>query len=355
MSTKIQNGFMTPAIDATWSARADVAQASLDHFFGAGEPQLLNNTYPSERGDNKTFNYWWLAHVIDVRLDAYERSGERKWVEAAEAAYRNIFARNGGSFFNDFFDDMLWCGLAILRLHDATDDSRYLEDARAIWAHVVQFGWNNRQGYSVAWRKQELDYKNTPANGPFVIFSCRLAQHIPDPRYMKYAQAAYDWLTSNLVHPYSGFVADGIRKDGRIDTQWRFTYNQGLYVGAAVELSHLTGNRHYLQRASRTALTAIEELGSDGVFRNEGDGDAGLFKGVYYRYAGLLLADLDPGSATALALARFIRSSTGALWESSFRNGVLLAGGDWSKAPSDKIAYTSQLSAIMALEVRARF
>jgi predicted alpha-1,6-mannanase (GH76 family) len=347
---------MTPAVDATWSARADVAQVSLDHFFGTGRPQLLNNTYPSERRDNKTFNYWWLAHVIDVRLDAYERSGDRKWVEAAEAAYRNILARNRGSFFNDFFDDMLWCGLAVLRLHDATGDSRYLDDAEAIWAHVVEFGWNDEQGYSVAWRKQQLDYKNTPSNGTFVILSCRLAQPIPDPQYVKYAQSAYDWLTNNLVDRDSGFVADGInrKQDGQVDTQWRFTYNQGLYVGAAVELGHLTGNRHFLQQASRTALTAIEELASDGVFRSEGDGDAGLFKGVYYRYVGLLLADLDPGSATALALARFIRSSTGALWESSFRDGVLLAGNDWSRAPSGKIAYTSQLSAIMALEVRAR-
>jgi predicted alpha-1,6-mannanase (GH76 family) len=229
---------MTPAVGATWSARADVAQVSLDHFFGTGEPQLLNNTYPSERRDNKTFNYWWLAHVIDVRLDAYERSGDRKWVEAAEAAYRNILARNGGSFFNDFFDDMLWCGLAVLRLHDATGDSRYLDDAEAIWAHVVEFGCNDEQGYSVAWRKQQLDYKNTPSNGTFVILSCRLAQHIADPQYIEYAQSAYDWLTNNQVDRDSGFVADGInrKRDGQVDTQWRFTYNQGLYVGAAVEL-----------------------------------------------------------------------------------------------------------------------
>ena len=348
---------MTPATDATWSARADIAQISLDHFFGTRQPQLLNNTYPSGRGDNKLFHYWWLAHVIDVRLDAYERSGDRKWVEAADRVYRNILARNGGSLFNDYFDDMLWYGLAILRLHDATANSRYLEDAEAIWAHVVEFGWNDEQGFSVAWRKQQLDYKNTPSNGPFVILSCRLAQHIPHPQYVKYAQATYDWLTNKLVDRDSGFVADGINRerDGRVDTQWRFTYNQGLYVGAAVELGHLTGNKGLLEQASRTALTAIEELGADGVFRIEGDGgDTGLFKGVYYRYVGLLLADLDPGSATALALAEFVRSSTDALWESSFRDGVLLAGDDWSKAPPGKVAYASQLSAIMALELRAR-
>jgi predicted alpha-1,6-mannanase (GH76 family) len=80
----------------------------------------------------------------------------------------------------------------------------------------------------------------------------------------------------------------------------------------------------------------------------------GIVQGGVLPVCGLLLADLDPGSATALALARFIRGSTEVLWESSFREGFLLAGNDWSKAPSGKIAYTSQLSAIMALELRAR-
>ena len=347
---------MTTAIDTTWSTRADVCQRSLDYFFGTDEPQLLNNTYPCEPGDNATFNYWWLAHVIDVRLDAYARTSDGRCLDAAEQTYRNILARNDGSLFNDYFDDMLWYGLAILRLHEATGDSRYLDDAKAIWEHVVEFGWNDEQGYSVAWRKQQLDYKNTPANGPFVIFSCRLGQIIPDARYRRLAQTAYDWLTNNLVGE-TGFVEDGINReqDGRIDTQWRFTYNQGLYIGAAVELDRLTGNADNLQLASRTALTAIHELGAGGVFRDEGDGgDEGLFKGVYYRYVGLLLADLDPQSATALAVSGFIRSSTQALWENNIRGELLLAGNDWSTSPSGKIAYSSQLSAIMALEVRAR-
>lgn len=352
-----RKGLVATTIDLDWTARADVGQASLDHFFGAAEPQLLNNTYPAEQGDNATFNYWWLAHVIDVRLDAFARTGDAQWLRAAERVCGNIRLRNGGSIFNDYFDDMLWYGLAILRLRDASGHSRYLDEAQAIWAHVVEFGWNDQQGYSMAWRKQQLHYKNTPANGPFVILSCRLAQQLHDPRYQTHAQTAYDWLTDNLVHRETGFVEDGLNReqDGRIDTHWRFTYNQGLYIGAAVELSRLTGNREYLQQASRTALTAIEELGQDGLFRVEGDGgDEGLFKGIYYRYVGLLLADLDPQSATALAVSKFIRSSTGALWENSYRGDAFLAGNDWANPPSGKLAYSTQLSAIMALEVRAR-
>ena len=344
--------------DVNWSARADVGQRSFDHFFGTSEPQLFNNTYPGDATENVTFNYWWIAHIIDVRLDAYLRSGEAGWLHAADVAYRNILTRNGG-LFNDYFDDMLWYALAILRLFEATGTSSYLDDARAIWKHVVQYGWNEEFGASVAWRKQQLHYKNTPANGPFVILSCRLSRIDRDPRYLELALGAFDWLTNNLVHEESGFVEDGVNRenDGRVDTQWRFTYNQGLYVGAAVELSLTTrGENKYLQRAARTALTAITELGSGGLFRDEGDGgDEGLFKGIYYRYVGQLLPLLDKDSPATATLVDFVRTSTNALWDNCLDdNGYLLASNDWSQKPSEKVAYSSQLSAIIALELRAQ-
>ena len=347
---------MSTTSATTWSARADIGHRSLDHFFGTGEPQLFNNTYPSEAGDNATFNYWWLSHVIDVRLDAYERSGNPERLQEAIRAYQNIFDRNGNTLFNDYFDDMLWYALAILRLYDATGESRYLSDARAIWEHVVEFGWNDQFGDSLAWRKQQLYYKNTPANGPFIILSCRLFRHTPEQRFRELAETAYAWLTQNLVAADTGFVEDGINreKDGRIDTQWRFTYNQGLYIGACLELGSLTGASEYSEQACRTAITAIEELSADGVFRQEGDGgDEGLFKGVYYRYMALLLRELDPQSDPAVALTRFIESSTDALWANGIRDGLLLPGNDWSTEPAGKISYSTQLSAMMALEVRA--
>ncbi|WP_407341920.1 glycoside hydrolase family 76 protein [Pengzhenrongella phosphoraccumulans] len=347
---------MPPTAATTWATRADTAQRSLEHFFGASEPQLFNNSYPLEPGDNDTFNYWWLAHIIDVRIDAYQRTGDPRWLEAAALVYRNILERNDGSPFNDYFDDMLWLGLAILRLHDATGDQGYLNDARAIWDHVVEFGWNDQHGQSVAWRKQQLHYKNTPANGPFIILSCRLAAHSTDPRYLSYAQIDYDWLTSTLVRPDDAFVEDGIDRegDGRIDTQWRFTYNQGLYIGASVELARATGNRAYLDQASRTAITAIRELANGGVFTVEGSGgDEGLFKGVYYRYAGLFRGELDTQSEARLEIEDFIRTSTNALWEHAKEADMLLAGNDWSTGPTAKTAYSTLLSAIMALEVRA--
>lgn len=341
-----------------WNDRADLAQHSLDHFFGTPGLQLLENSHPAGTGDSSTFNYWWLAHVMDVRIDAWERTGDAEWLAKAEAVAANIVERNGGSLFNDYFDDMLWFGLALLRLHDATGARQPLDDALAIWDHVVEYGWNDVLGESLAWRKQQLDYKNTPANGPLVILSLRLERELPAGTrdFRSYAVTAFDWLDRTLVGA-DGFVEDGVNRegDGRVDVQWRFTYNQGLYVGAAVELFRATDDRSFIDRATRTALVAIEELSDGAVFRDEGDGgDEGLFKGVYYRYLGRLLQALDEDAPERHRLEEFVRLGVDRLWENGVQDGWLRPGNDWSRPFDGPIPYSTALSAIMATEQRAR-
>jgi len=333
--------------------RAELAQRSLDHFWGAPAPQLFDNVDPSGPGSNDTFNYWWLAHVVDARLDAYLRTGEVARRDEAERTVANIVERNEGSLFNDYFDDMLWLALACHRLARAGAGQEHLAAAVRIWDHVVEHGWNAELGASLAWRKQQLYYKNTPANGPLIILSLRLARDTGEKRYLEIAQQAYAWLSATLVDPRTGFVEDGINRhgDGKIDTQWRFTYNQGLVVGANVELFRTTGETGYLERAVRTAQVAIAELSDGVVFVDEGDGgDEGLFKGVYYRYLGQLLA-VAPGAHPALE--DFVRSSTATLWESCFDGTWLRASNDWRTASEGPVAYSTQLSAIMALELAA--
>lgn len=158
-----------------------------------------------------------------------------------------------------------------------------------------------------------------------------------------------------------GFVEDGINRegDGRVDTQWRFTYNQGLYLGAAVALEgalhepELTG-RDLVGRALRTASTALAELAPGGVVGSEGGGgDEGLFKGVLYRYLGTLLDRIGTTSPDAAPLVEFVRSSTDRLWETGRRDGYLLAGDDWRRPAEPPVFYSTQLSAVMALELRA--
>ncbi|MET4783129.1 glycoside hydrolase family 76 protein [Glaciihabitans sp. UYNi722] len=353
---------MTTTLTSTsvWDTRAELAQDSFDHFYRTDPPQLFDNTYPVSSRHNDTFNYWWLAHLIDARVDAYDRSGDPARLEQAEEVYRNILERNGNSLFNDYFDDMLWYALAIVRLFDRTSAKHYLDDAIAIWDHVITYGWNGELGDSLAWRKQQLYYKNTPANGPLIILGCRLFQRderANRPDYLRFAETAFDWLSDTLVNVRDGFVEDGINREGSgmVDTQWRFTYNQGLYIGAAVELSRVRAHGELVRLAIRTALTAIRELAPRGVFEDEGaGGDEGLFKGIYYRYVALLLEELPAGGTDYLALREFVTSSTDSLWRNAPSEGYFLAANDWTRKSEGSIPYSTQLSAMMATELRAR-
>lgn len=333
-----------------WNDRADLAQRSLDRYFAAPGDQLFDNWHPLEPGDNDTFNYWWLAHAMDARIDAHRRTGDPARLDQAAAILAGIRRRNGGALFNDYFDDMLWLALATLRLAEATGSADLRNHAVVIWQHVLDNGWNDHEGGGIAWRVQQPYYKNTPANAPFVILSARLHRVTGDPRHLEWATRTMDWLEGALVRP-DGFVEDGVNRqeDHAIDLHWRFTYNQGLYVGACVELARALGRDDYLSRATRTARTAITELTSDGVFAHEGDGgDEGLFKGIYYRYAHRLLEVQDVPE-----VRDFLLDSTERLWKSSVRDGLLLAGPNWNHPPGPKVSLSAQLSAVMATEACA--
>ncbi|MER6006610.1 glycoside hydrolase family 76 protein [Nonomuraea angiospora] len=339
-----------------WNHRADLAQRSIDHYFAAPGEQLFNNWHPLEPGDNDVFNYWWLAHAIDVRIDAYLRTSDPARLGQARHIHDGILRRNGGELFNDYFDDMLWLALATLRLAEATGESELYGEAVELWEHVLDQGWNDHEGGGIAWRVSQPYYKNTPANAPFVILSARLHRHTGERRYLEQARLVMDWLERTLVRP-DGFVHDGVNRqeDHAVDEDWRFTYNQGLYVGACVELARALGlglgeePDLYLSRAARTARTAIAELGVDGVFAAEGEGgDEGLFKGIYYRYARELVEAAEVPEVRA-----FVLGSTEHLWRSCGRDGLVLASEQWDRPPRAKVPLSAQLSAAMATEVCA--
>lgn len=340
--------------EMSWPQRADRAQESLMHFFEAPSPQFLHNTYPDP--DDATLNYWWLAHVVDVRVDAWHRTGDSKRLDQAAETVENIIQQNGGELHNEYFDDMLWLALASLRLHDASGESIHLERTLDLWEHINKFGWNDIQGQSVCWRKTSPGYKNTPANAPFVILGNRLLSRGIDIQYAERCDVVLQWMKDTLVQD-DGFVADGINRedDGKVDVDWKFTYNQGVWIGALVETAARTKDAALLKDASQTATTCLSRFGSSGVLMDNGDGgDLGLFVGICFRYLGLLYDALDAQDPIRAEIEKIVRSSTDALWKHGLKDGYLLPGNDWRKPAEPQTSYSTLLSAIMAVELRSR-
>ncbi|MBP1041016.1 glycoside hydrolase [Vagococcus sp. BWB3-3] len=336
-----------------WAERANQGQKSLTYFYASTNPtQLLNNVYPFEDDqENAVFNYWWLAHTVDVKVDAYLRTGNQLDLAEAEAVYDYNKTRNHGSLIHDYYDDMLWNALAALRLYTLTAKAVYLEDALTVWQDHVDTGWNEICGGGFAWRKPQMDYKNTPVNAPFIILSNRLYRILGERKYLDWSYKTFDWLTNVLVRE-DGFVEDGINRqgDGQIDHQWQFTYNQGVYIGACLAFYEITKDYQYVRLANQNAQTTIKLLSDGKIFKEEGEGgDEGLFKGIFYRYFADLAAITHDQSQQ-----QFIEAGAEILVTNGLKDQHLLMGMDWYHPTVGKIPFSAQLSGIMILEMMAK-
>ena len=190
-----------------------------------------------------------------------------------------------------------------------------------------------------------------------MILALRLYQIEQIDCYLTTSEKTLAWMREYLVDPETQFVEDGINRngDGKVDTQWQFTYNQGVYIGALIEFYHISKDIQYLQDALTCAKTSIEVIGKEGVFDDQGDGgDIGLFKGIEYRYLNLLVKEADKAGQDTTFIKEFVRSSCEILLKHSQKGEHLLCYRDWLTTELPESVFLSdQLSGVMALESAA--
>ncbi|AIQ68917.1 glycoside hydrolase family 76 protein [Paenibacillus graminis] len=338
------------ATEADWKTRADWFQHSLRKYFFNEKTGIMNQWFPKEYnrpGDN--FYYWWHAHVLDVLVDAYERTGDPAIVVQIREYSSCLRANNGGTFLHNYYDDMEWTALALLRAYQATGEEEYKTAVLELWADI-QTAWNDHFGGGMAWKKDQLDYKNTPANAPAAILAARLYGLRRNPEDLEWAVRIYEWNQTHLVDPDTGRVWDGINRlgDGRIDYDWEFTYCQGVFLGAGAELFRVTGEQKYAGDALLTARSCIKRLCHPEtlLLPDEGIDDTGLFKGILIRYFVLLEKQL-PG---AVSIREIILANADALWTKGLDHPMGLCGPSWEHKPVLPVQLSVQLSGLMLLE-----
>lgn len=342
-----------PARPATpWPDRAASAQRSLVDGFYDEATGLFANACPRAAADPK-LHYWWQAHAIDALVDAFERDHDPTALARAARIWASVKRANDG-VTNDYYDDMLWMGLALHRLGGHTHDPALRADVQTLWRDV-RCGWNEEQGGGIAWRKTQRDYKNTPANAPAVLLGVALHRDEGDGDALAFARRVYDWLDGNLVDRTSGLVWDGKnrRGDGRIDRDWLFTYNQGLFIGAAVALFEATREPRYRADAAATLAAMLARMtDADGVLRENGRGDGGLFKGILVRNLGAFAA-ADPGVRDAVHA--FLRRQAESMWSHAVAPaGPTLFPCDWRTDAAPPTELSAELSGVMLLEQLAK-
>jgi predicted alpha-1,6-mannanase (GH76 family) len=328
----------------------DQVQESLVTNFWSDTEGTFVNHFPVRASEN--WIYWWHAHALDCLIDAYNRTKDLKYLVRIEQEYQGTFSRNGDTFLHNWYDDMEWMALAQLRLWDATKKDTYKDQVYVIW-NDIKTAWNDNMGGGLAWKKDQLDYKNTPANAPAAILAFRLYQRFRSEEDLIWGKKILDWNLTYLTDPATGFVWDGINRlgDKQIDYEWKFTYNQGVMIGALVELYRIEHCEESLSKAIQIANVTKELLidTNNGMIPYEGIDDCGLFKGILVRYLYDLI-EIKPGLQE---LSEMILHNAECVIENGINEQGLI-GGNWEVRETAEIDLAQHLSGIMLFEMAAK-
>lgn len=175
-----------------WNKIADQSIVSLIEHFWNDSQDYFNATTVSQE-----FNYWPQAHALDVLVDAYVRTGDPRYEEYMKRWRSGVRFQNGDTFLNEYYDDMEWNALAMLRAYQATGEEGFKNDVDTIWRDI-KTGWNSIMGGGIALRKTQLYYKNTPANAPAAILAARLYRELGDEEDLEWSLRIYRWLKDTL-------------------------------------------------------------------------------------------------------------------------------------------------------------
>ena len=313
------------------------------------------NIFYSTNNKNHLLNYWWQAHGLNAIVDASIRVNDDRYFNMISDFHNGINKANNG-YINDYYDDMAWMGIAFLRAYELTNIDKYLNTSHLLWQDIKK-GWNDNNGGGIAWNKQLLNYKNTPSNATTAILSFRLYNITQDKIYLNLGEKIMIWLQKILVDNSSGMVWDGIgRTDAnQIDDNWLFTYNQGIYIGACIELYKISNNEIWRERAIKTADNAINAFaGNFNIIKDEGAGDGGLFKGILIRYLKYLSDQPFLERNKSDIYKSVIKSNSERLWDLGKSSTFPYTfNSDWNVSPSGEIDLSVQLSGVFLLEACA--
>jgi predicted alpha-1,6-mannanase (GH76 family) len=273
---------------ATYHNRADQALQSFLLKFWSGGQQYLWDRYPNT--NNQLTGYWTYAHGWDALMDGVERTGRQQYFGLIETFY---LGQNDRGWFSGYYDDECWMTMALLRAYDLTGTVKYLNQAKTIYADI-QGGWDTSCCGTIkggVWWDKGHTQKATASNAGAALAGARLYRRTGDISYLTFAQQVYSYWYSNMVNAATFQVGDHIDPDGT-KVWWKFTYNDGLMVGASLELNEATGDGAYLTKAINIGnfMISNEVIGTssgnvlyDGA-NNDCAGDCHEFKGPGYRY-----------------------------------------------------------------------
>lgn len=252
---------------------------------------------------------------------------------------RTVKSPQHASFLNGFYDDEGWWALAWIDAYDLTSDIKYLLAAASIWRDMKGGETTNCGAGSIWWDKQHTSIASV-SNELFFHLSASLTSRVAlqdSVQYLTSALESWSWFKGSGVIGSDNLIVDGLDKNCK-PTGTTFTYNQGVILGALIELSHATNDSSspsYLDEATTLANASIREnspLIKDGILHEpnwcDGTNMCGTFKGVFVRN----LRKLHRARPSE-AYKQFLQLNAQSIWTNNAKfedGGVVMLGPIWA-------------------------
>jgi len=213
---------------------------------------------------------------------------------------------------NAYNDDRIWLALAAVRAYDLSNDAVFLDHAIFVQKHVSQ-QWTDQCGGGVPW-KMDNPYKNTITNGLFFQLSAALWKRTT--YFADDVNRSATWLGKSGLYNNQTYY-DGLapQADGTCSMQTEvFSYQLGPVIMGLLEL----GLTDYAMAYAVNSLPAftdhetrviVENGGCDQAQAEDACGpDMAIFKGIYTRALGNLVAVTGPNNLVADAISASMQS-----------------------------------------------
>jgi predicted alpha-1,6-mannanase (GH76 family) len=251
----------------------------------------------STAGGNVTF--YKQVELIEMAEDAWQRSHDVRYQRLMLQLIGGLQRQSAtlDAWLSHTNDDVLWAAIMLLRAYQITGDRSYVTRARQAFDAIYARAYSADMGGGL-WGSARHVAKNTCVALPASVVASMLYQDLHQPSYRTKAVQLYAWVRKNLYDAQTGAVFDKLIPQPGVGvgidrTTW--TYNQGIFIGAADLLHRITGKQSYYQDAVRTLAFTRAHLTQNGILRSEvAPGSpltvsSGGYKGVFVRWAAMFV------------------------------------------------------------------
>ncbi|KAE8444542.1 hypothetical protein EG329_014466 [Mollisiaceae sp. DMI_Dod_QoI] len=264
-------------------------------------------------------------------------------------------AVNPKGFLNGYYDDEGWWALNWIQAYDLTGNQDYLTTAVDIF-NDMKNGSEPICGGGIWWDKKHT-YVNAIANELYLSVASHLANRMGNQKqfYVNIATKQWQWFQGTGMINSKNTINDGLdSKTCKNNNGTVWSYNQGVILGALVELNKASPNANYLTSAKNIASAAIKALSdSNGVLHDPCEpncgGDGSQFKGIFMRNLQIL-----QNAAPDSTYLSFMASNANSIWTKD-RDSTNRLSVDWSGPFVNPANASTQSSALDALVAAVAF